>query len=204
MVRPSSPRPSLPPLHRGYHAIRGAFVGALADASSRVLSLFALTRGRWRLFRHDVDGAVVALDAAVRRTPDAFAPWLHLARAHLLNRDFPRARGALARARELSPERFDAVAVRALRHDGFELTVLAEPEAPAPVSSASAGATTPVSGARAERAAVRTRTRDRASLHPLGDCRDLDEYARFRSMPPITLAERESVDWDAVADDLLD
>lgn len=197
MVRPVS-APLFPRLRGGCRAVRGALVAA----SSRVLALFALVRGRWRLFRHDVDGAVASLDAAVRRTPGAFAAWLHLARAHLLNRDFPRARGALARARALSPERFDAVAVRALRHDGFELTVLSEPDSPT-----SAPATPPTSApaaVRAERAAVRTRTRDRSAAHPLGDCRDLDEYARFRSMPPISAAEREAVDWDAILDDLLD
>lgn len=198
MVRTAT-RPPASPFLCGLRAIRGAFVGG----ASRVVSLFALTRGRWRLFRHDVDGAVASLDVAVRRTPGSFAPWLHLARAHLLNRDFPRARGALARARELSPARFDAVAVRALRQDGFELTVLSEPDSAVPAASPTSGAA-PVSGTRAERAAVRTRTRDRAASHPLGDCRDIDEYARFRSMPPITQAERETVDWDAVAEDLLD
>jgi hypothetical protein len=39
---------------------------------------------------------------------------------------------------------------------------------------------------------------------PLGDCVDLDEYARFRAMPPISESERESIDWDSVLEDLLD
>jgi hypothetical protein len=37
-----------------------------------------------------------------------------------------------------------------------------------------------------------------------GDCRDLDEYARFRAMPPISRAEIDACDWDSVLDDLLD
>ncbi|MFV1958588.1 MAG: hypothetical protein ACC662_04150, partial [Planctomycetota bacterium] len=39
---------------------------------------------------------------------------------------------------------------------------------------------------------------------PYGDCLDLDEYARFRAMPPITRAERESTDWNRILEDLLD
>jgi len=37
---------------------------------------------------------------------------------------------------------------------------------------------------------------------PFGDCRDLDEYARFRAMPPIAPGEID--DWDSVLADLLD
>ena len=160
-------------------------------------ALSSLLRGRWRLFRRDVDGAVASLDSAARRAPDSFSPWFHLARAHLRNRDLPGARRALARARAAAPERFDHVAVRALRDDGFELSILSEPVTVAPAAQVAPGA-------RVERAAVRMRSRESATLHPLGDCRDLDEYARFRSMPPITAAEIENVDWDAIADDLLD
>ena len=39
---------------------------------------------------------------------------------------------------------------------------------------------------------------------PYGDCLDLDEYARFRAMPPISEAEVEGVDWDRVLEDLLE
>jgi hypothetical protein len=42
-----------------------------------------------------------------------------------------------------------------------------------------------------------------ASL-PYGDCQNLDEYARFQAMPRISRAERETVDWDGVIEDLLD
>ena len=160
---------------------------------------FALLRGRWRLFRRDIDGAVAALDVATRRAPESFAPWLHLARAHLKDRNWVGARRALARARDLAPERYESVAARTLRADGFELAVLSDP-VPAAAIPAEKGST----GARAERAPVHARTHEGSLSHPLGDCRDLDEYARFRSMPPITPAEIESVDWDAVADDLLE
>lgn len=164
----------------------------------RLGAWIALLRGRWRLYRRDLDGAVESLDVAARRAPDAFSPWLHLARARLRNRDLPGARMALARARAVAPDRFDRVAVPTLRNDGFELSIVAEPP-PAAVPAARSA-----HGNRAERAAVHTRSREAPTSHPLGDCRDLDEYARFRSMPPITPAEIECVDWDAIADDLLD
>jgi hypothetical protein len=172
---------------------------AVVSLGGGIGASFALLRGRWRLFRRDLDGAVQSLDAATRRAPDAFSPWLHLARAHLKNRNWVGARRALARARDLSPDRFDAVAVRTLKHDGFEIAVLADPVPAAAVPAAQGPAV-----AQVERTAVRARAREGSSSHPLGDCRDLDEYARFRSMPPITAAEIESVDWDVVADDLLD
>lgn len=167
--------------------------------ATAVAAFFACQRGRWRLFRRDAKGAVATLESATRRAPDAFAPWLLLARAHLKNRDWIGARVALARARELAPERFVAVAARTLRRDGFEITALADPIPQAVVPAVNGSA-----GARVERATVHARTREAGLVHPLGDCRDLDEYARFRSMPPITPAEIESVDWDAVADDLLE
>lgn len=179
---------------------------AIERGGRRVGALLALAQGRWRLYRRDADGAVLSLDVAARRAPDSFSPWLHLARAHLRRRDWVGARQALARARELAPERFASVAVRALEGDGFRIAALSEPvsvtpEASAPGGSAAAQGPT---AARAERTAVRARAQEGPAAHPLGDCRDLDEYARFRSMPPISAAERESVDWDAVADDLLD
>jgi len=63
MVRTAT-RPPASPFLRGIRAIRGAFVGG----ASRVVALFALTHGRWRLFRHDVDGAVASLDARERES----------------------------------------------------------------------------------------------------------------------------------------
>ncbi len=203
--------------------------GFVACATA-VGATLALVRGRWRLFRRDVDGAVASLDVATRRAPESFSPWLHLARAHLKNRNWVGARRALARARDVAPDRFEARAVRALKHDGFEIAVLCDPvqatgasvpkgpiaigpmaKGPVAIGPATNGPSDDgasgaegAAGVRAERAAVHTRAHERSSAHPLGDCRDLDEYARFRSMPPITRAEIETVDWDAVADDLLD
>ena len=61
-------------------------------------------------------------------------------------------------------------------------------------------------GARAERQTLVVTTPGRAPrvLLPFGDCQDLDEYTRFRSMPPITAAEIASTDWPAIFDDLQD
>jgi hypothetical protein len=36
----------------------------------------------------------------------------------------------------------------------------------------------------------------------LGDCRDLDEYARFSAMPPISAAEVAETNWDDLLGDL--
>ena len=55
----------------------------------------------------------------------------------------------------------------------------------------------------AQTAIVRQRTVTASSL-PFGDCRNLDEYARFRAMPPISRAEIDSLDLDRVIGDLLD
>lgn len=167
----------------------------LARALLRVAASLPLTRGRWALLRRDSAAAVRAFERALGYAPDSFDVLLHLARAYLRARDLPRARRALARAREISPRRFDREASRWVVREGFELGSLTDaPPAPAPRGEV------PVAH---EAAVLRTRVRS-AGEHPFGDCRDLDEYARFRSMPPITQGERESIDWDAIAEDLLD
>lgn len=167
----------------------------LARALLRIAACLPLTRGRWALLRGDPVRAVRSFERALRRAPESFDVLLHLARAYLRGRDLPRARRALARAREVSPRRFEGEAPLWVLREGFDLSALTDaPPAPAPRGEV------PVAH---EAAVMRTRVRS-AGEHPFGDCRDLDEYARFRSMPPITQGERESVDWDAIAEDLLD
>lgn len=154
-------------------------------------------RGRWRLRRGDVTGATRLLEAAATRAPGAFAPLLTLTRAYLRRRDLVLARRALARAREASPGRYAREAPAAMRAEGFDLASLADGGAArAPGSEAEC----------AERGTLVVTSRARASRPPLpyGDCADLDEYTRFRSMPPITAAELADTDWDAIADDLQD
>ncbi len=167
----------------------------LARALLRISACLPLTRGRWALLRGDPAAAVRAFERALRSSPESFDVLLHLARAYLRGRDLPRARRALARAREVSPRRFEREAGRWIVREGFDPASLADtPPSPVPRGEV------PVAH---EAAVVLTRVRS-AGEHPFGDCRDLDEYARFRSMPPITQGERESVDWDAIAEDLLD
>jgi len=170
----------------------------LGAAARWVASRISLTRGRFRLLRGDLEGAVASLEAATRATPDAYEGWLHLARAHLRANDLLRARRAIARAREVSPDRFARETARWVRREGFELATLTDlgGGAPAPAPSE------PRRDREAAVLGVRERRAD-ASL-PFGDCKDLDEYARFRSMPPISSSERDAIDWDEVSEDLQD
>lgn len=145
-------------------------------------------RGRRRLARGDVAGAMAALEGAVRRRPDAFPALLLLARAHLRVRDLVRAHRLLARAQEADLKRFRRDAARGVAEEGFLLEDITQPRPPREPHPA---------------AALR-RPREAGASLAYGDCRDLDEYARFRAMPPITRAEVETVDWDDVLSDLLD
>jgi len=165
---------------------------------NRLVAGLLRTRGRWRLRRGDPESAARLLEAAASRAPGAFGPLLDLTRAHLRRRDLVRARRALARAREASPLCFAREASDAMRAEGFDLATLAEP---AVVTRADV-ATAPE---RPERGTAVLESPPRVrSAAPFGDCRDLDEYMRFRSMPPITPAEIDATDWDSVLDDLLD
>ena len=153
-------------------------------------------RGRWRLRRGDPETAARLLEAAAHRSPASFSPLLHLTRAHLRRCDLARARGALARAREVSPTRFDREAAPWMRAEGFDLTTLADvPGVLRPE--------TPVVRGRSDRETAVAERRARSPLTlPLGDCKDLDEYTRFRSMPPVHMAELDAIDWDELAEDL--
>jgi hypothetical protein len=139
---------------------------------------------------------VHALERALVWRPGSFVPLLHLTRAYIRRRELYRAHRALAQARESDPERFARVAPIWLAREGVDLhslsrvlgTVAAgQPNACAPAATA-----------------LRTPGPVRASSLPYGDCRDLDEYAHFQAMPPISEAERESVDWDNLLADLLE
>jgi tetratricopeptide repeat protein len=178
------------------------FIGRALGAAARfVASRVSLTRGRFRLVRGDVSGAVSSLESATRIAPETFEAWLHLARAHLRANDLLRARRAIARARETSPFRFAREMARWVRREGFELATLTD------LGGGGAPASAPVPDHRGERETAVLGVRERhaeASSLPFGDCKDLDEYARFRSMPPISSSERETIDWDEVSEDLQD
>lgn len=162
------------------------------------IALVLHVRGRWRLHRGDPAGAARLFEAAATRAPGSFAPLLALTRAYLRRRDLVLARRALARAREASPTRFAREAAAAMRAEGFDLATLSDGGAPR-------GGAAP-DAERAERSTLVVTTPGRSPRVPLpfGDCQDLDEYTRFRSMPAITSAEIASTDWDAVLDDLQD
>lgn len=178
-----------------------SLVAGFSRFAGRVSTRCLTAWGRWRLFRGDPDGAARALETASRRDPGAFGPLVHLARACLRQNDVLRARRALARAREASPTRFQREAETWVRREGYDVAALTD-------LGPARGDTRPAPAAAEPRTAVlpgptppRHRT---APSHPYGDCANLDEYARFSAMPPISPAEIEAMDWDAVADDLQD
>jgi len=150
--------------------------------------------GHRRLRKGDHRGAIRAFHAALRRRPGRFPALMNVAQAHLCGREIHEARRFLARAREADPDRYDLRAAAMLGRCGFDFEMITRPPIqarPTPVAQA-AGA----SGAAARYVTP-------ANL-PFGDCRDVDEYARFEAMPPITEAEIESMDWESVLGDLLD
>jgi hypothetical protein len=164
--------------------------GALAAALARVL----VSVGRFRLVRGDALGAARAFERATRSDPSSFSAWLHLGRARLRARDLYRARRALGRAREEAPGAYDLEASEWVRLEGFDLSTLAEvaglsgrgdPPARHPAYLGPPGAAA-------------------TALLPYGDCKDLDEYARFGAMPPIAPSEFADLDWDELAEDLQD
>ncbi len=181
----------------------GLLLGSAVVRLSRGVSTRFLTFwGRWRLFRGDADGAARALESAARRNPSAFGPLVHLARACLRQNDVLRARRALARAREASPGRFRREAETWMRREGYDVAALTD------LGIGGRSDVRPAQAAPERQTAVlptppAPRRRETAG-HPYGDCRNLDEYARFSAMPPISRAEIEGMDWDEVADDLQD
>ena len=155
--------------------------------SAAVWSFF----GHRRLRRGDHAGAVRAFMEALRSRPGRFHTLMNVAQAQLCARDLHEARRFLAQAREADPRRYDLRAAVLLARCGFDLEAVCRPSQPA--------RPTPVAQTAASRAGTVT-----AANLPFGDCRDVDEYARFRAMPPITPSEIDSIDWDTVIGDLLD
>lgn len=155
-------------------------------------------RGRKALARGDLIGAIGALQMALRVRPGSFEALLLLSRAYLRARDLFRARSALVQARETDRARFEVHAAGAVALEGYDLAGLC------PAASSAAAS----SGKAPSEVAVGTAAPRRRGLPgqgvglPLGDCRDLDEYARFRAMPPV--APGEITDWDEVIADLLE
>ena len=160
--------------------------------TARVAALAWSWCGRRRLRRGDHRGALRAFHRALERRPRAFAALMAVAHAHLQAREFEEARRFLAQAREADPIRYDLEAAAILARCGYDLDSVCRPRTPPARPTAVVPARRPV---RREEAAAR---------HPYGDCQDIDEYARFRAMPPISSGEIEQTDWDAVIRDLLD
>jgi hypothetical protein len=180
------------------------FAAALATGALRLfigLRARLLTCwGRWRLFRGDAAGALRTLESAAERSPGAFGPLVHLARACLRQNDLFRARRALARAREASPVRFAREAETWVRLEGYDVAALTDVQG-APPRGEPRPAEAPV---ERKTAVLPQRRRAAVAALPFGDCRDLDEYSRFCAMPAISKAEIEAMDWDGLAEDLQD
>ncbi len=167
----------------------------LKPLTSRLTAALWTLRGRRRLRRGQIQAAVQAFGAALRHRPYRFRTLVDLATAYLCARDAAQAHTALARAREADPTRFEMRAGRLLARWGFDLeTVCRVGPTPRPQ---------PVAQTSVRPRASAGRSVTPQSL-PFGDCLNLDEYARFRAMPPISRAELEGLDWDRVLGDLLD
>lgn len=167
------------------------FPNPLRPLTSRLGAALWSACGHRRLRRGDAVGAIRAYGRALRRRPGSFRALLSIAQAHLSAGEFAEARRYLAQAREADLRRYDLEAAASLARYGFDLQAVCRPQAagrPAAVASA----------------ATRGGRHVTAANLPFGDCLDVDEYARFRAMPPISPAEIEGLDWDNVLGDLLD
>ena len=168
------------------------FPNPLRPMTSRLSAAVWAWCGRRRLRRGDHRGAIRAFHRALDRRPEEFRALMAVAQAHLQAREFEEARRFLAQAREADPARYDLRAAAILARCGYDLDSVCRPQAAVPRPAAVAQATRPLH-------------RDVTSAQlPYGDCQDVDEYARFRAMPPITRAEIEHTDWDSIITDLLD
>ncbi|MDJ0976699.1 MAG: hypothetical protein QNJ98_19745 [Planctomycetota bacterium] len=150
-------------------------------------------QGRRRLRRGEVQSAIQAFHKALAHRPSRFRTLVDLSIAYLCARDVPQAQAALGHARRSDPSRFTVRAGRLLGRWGFELPRSQVPPRPQPMQMAGV----------VEAPEARSRTVTSQSL-PYGDCRNLDEYARFRAMPPITQAEIDELDWDRVIGDFFE
>ena len=155
------------------------------------------SRGRRAMARGDLPAAVRALELAVSWRPRAFKSLFLLGRGYLASDDTWRAHRALARARETDPLRFAREAERCVARRSLDRETLGR------VLGVGLTAAPSPSPARVHARSLEARRETVPNL-PFGDCLDLDEYARFQAMPPISRAERESVDWDSLLADLLE
>jgi len=163
----------------------------LRPITSRLIAGVCSFQGHRRLRRGDHRGAIQSFHRALRRRPTHFPVLMDVAQAHLCAHELPEARRFLAQAREADPSRYDRRAAATLARCGFDLEAVCRPPA-----AARAGLVAQVAAGRGP---VVT-----AAHLPFGDCVDVDEYARFRAMPPITPAEIDALDWETVFRDLLD
>jgi hypothetical protein len=148
-------------------------------------------RGRRLLARGDAVAATAALERSLELRPRSFEALLHLTRAYIRSRDFDLAWQTIRAARRADSTRFQREAPRWLAREGVHLEAMRQMAAPAREPQTAAASAEP-------------RVRRSGTSLAYGDCRDLDEYARFRAMPPISRAEVEDTDWEAILDDLLD
>lgn len=167
------------------------FPNPLRPLATRLSAVAWSFFGHRRLRQGDHRGAVRAFHEALRRRPGRFRGLMNVAQAHLCAREFEEARRFLTHAREADPARYDLGAAAMLSRCGFDLEAVCRP--PAQTRAAPVGLATRAAAAHVSPANL-----------PFGDCLDVDEYARFRAMPPITAAEIEGMDWDATLGDLLE
>lgn len=177
----------------------GRWDRARARIGARIGSWWWTLRGQRRLRRGDARGAIRAFEAAHRRRGGAFAPVMRLALAHLHAREVPEARRYLADAREEHPLRYEREAAALLGRGGFDLESIHRIGSVTRRLDPLVGSPPLVGSA----VALPSRAPTQASL-PFGDCRDLDEYARFSAMPAITRAEAAGVDWNRLLGELLE
>ncbi len=167
------------------------FVNPLRPVTSRVGSAIWSWFGHRRLRRGDHRGAIAAFQKALHRRPGSFAELMNVAQAHLCARELHEARRYLAQAREADPTRYDLRAAALLARCGYDIESICRP-------------LPPVRPEPVAQAAGRVGRSMTAANHPFGDCADVDEYTRFRAMPPISRGEIETTDWDSIISDLLD
>ncbi|MDJ0521653.1 MAG: tetratricopeptide repeat protein [Planctomycetota bacterium] len=159
--------------------------------TSRVSAAVCAYLGHRRLRRGDHRGAIRAFHQALRKRPGRFPELMNVAQAHLCARELHEARRYLAQAREADPTRYDLRAAALLASCGYDIESVCRPLPPTRPSAKT-------------HTAVRDSRGVSASSLPYGDCADIDEYARFRAMPPISQAEIEDTDWDTIIGDLFD
>jgi len=167
------------------------FLNPLRPLTSRLGAAMCAWSGHRRLRRGDHRGAIHAFHQALRRRPGRFRELMNVAQAHLCARELHEARRYLTQAREADPTRYDLRAAALLARCGYDIEMVCRPLAPARPEPVTKGA-------------VRHGPAVTAASLPYGDCADVDEYARFRAMPPISAAEISATDWDRIIGDLLD